>query len=91
MIVSTTDIKKDYEILDVVFAYGSSGTGWLKTANPMEAYPKVLEELKSNAVKIGAEAIVGATFDYRVAVGTGCSNGKQVFEVFAYGTAVKFK
>jgi uncharacterized protein YbjQ (UPF0145 family) len=91
MIVTTTNLSEKYEIMDVVFAYGSSGEGFLKTANPMEAYPKVLEELKKNAKNKGADAIVGAKFDYRVAAGTGCSNGKQVFEVFAYGTAVKFK
>ncbi len=89
VILSTGDIRQDYTILDTVFAYGSSTEGFLKSANPIEAYKKVGELLKQNAAKIGADGIVYATFDYRVAVKSGCLSGGQAFEVFAYGTAVK--
>lgn len=90
MLVSTTNIDKKYEVIDIVFAYGNSTQGFLKTANPMEAYPKVKEALISEAEKLSAEGIIGITFDYRVAVKSGCGSSSQVFEVFAYGTAIKF-
>jgi uncharacterized protein YbjQ (UPF0145 family) len=57
----------------------------------MEAYSKVAEQLQSNAANMGATAVVHASFDYRVAVSSGCGGGRQVFEVFAYGTAVKWE
>jgi uncharacterized protein YbjQ (UPF0145 family) len=91
VMLSTGDLKDPYDIVDVVFAYGSSGEGFLKTANPLEAYAKVAEQLRNRAAKAGANGIVHAAFDYRTAAGTGCSSGKQVFEVFAYGTAVKIR
>ena len=89
--LSTGDLKQPYDIVDVVFAYGSSGEGFLKTANPLEAYGKVANELRDHAAKLGANAIVNAAFDYRTASGTGCSSGKLLFEVFAYGTAVMLR
>ena len=43
------------------------------------------------AKKKGGDAVVYATFDYRIAVkGTG-NLAKQVKELFCYGTAVKLK
>jgi uncharacterized protein YbjQ (UPF0145 family) len=71
-----------------VFAYGSSTDGFLKTANPMEAYEKVANVLKQQAAAAGGDGVIHATFDYRVAASTGCGGGKA-FEVFAYGTAVR--
>jgi hypothetical protein len=88
LILSTGDIRQNYTIIDPVFAYGSSNDGFLKTANPLEAYSKVADLLKDRAAKMGADGIIHATFDYRVAAKTGCGGGKA-FEVFAYGTAVK--
>ena len=41
MIVSTTNTDKNYKVLEVIFAYGNSEDKFLKTANPLEAYPKV--------------------------------------------------
>lgn len=90
MIITTGDLRdKNYEILEVIFAYGSSDTGFIKSANPMEAYAKVRDLLKQNAEKMGANGVVFAHFDYRVAVKQGCGGGGQSFEVFGYGTAVK--
>ncbi|MCX6726231.1 MAG: heavy metal-binding domain-containing protein [Candidatus Shapirobacteria bacterium] len=91
-IVTTTDLNdKKCEILEIVFAYGSSSGGMFKTANPLEAYPKVRDQLAEAGTKIGADAVIGAHFDYRVASKQGCGGDTQAFEVFAYGTAVKFK
>jgi hypothetical protein len=91
IVLSTGDIHKEYTIIDTVFAYGSSDQGFLKSANPVEAYEKVGELLKERAKKMGADGIAFTTFDYRVAVKSGCMSNNQSFEVFAYGTAVKFE
>ncbi|MCL4267621.1 MAG: hypothetical protein KJ069_30895 [Anaerolineae bacterium] len=42
---------------------------------------------KQNTAKVGADGIVSATFDYFVAVKSGCLSSDQAFEVFPYGTA----
>lgn len=90
VLLSTGEIGVPYDVIDAVFAYGSSSDGFLKTANPLEAYQKVASVLKERAAAAGADAVTFATFDYRVAAGTGCGGGKA-FEVFAYGTAVRIR
>lgn len=75
MLVSTGDIhEKKYQIIEVVFAYGSSIDGFLKTANPMEAYKKVTEALRDEAKKHKGDAVIYAHFDYRVAAKAGCDS-----------------
>ena len=92
MIITTCDLPdKKYHVIDVIFSYGNSQEKFLKTANPLEAYPKVRDALKAEAEKISADAVIGAHFDYRVATKQGCGGNGMVFEVFAYGTAVKFE
>ncbi len=92
MIITTGDIlDKKYEILDVIFAFGTPENKMFKTNNPLEAFPKVSEELKMIAGDMHADAIVHACFDYRVAVRQGCGSNATVVEVFGYGTAVRFK
>lgn len=49
-ILSTGEIGVAYDVIDAVFAYGSSSDGFLKTANPLEAYQKVASVLKERAV-----------------------------------------
>lgn len=88
ILLSTGEIPVPYDVIDAVFAYGSSNDGFLKTANPLEAYQKVAAVLKERAAEAGGDAVTFATFDYRVAIHSGCGGGKA-FEVFAYGTAVK--
>ena len=84
MIISTGDIRQDYTIIDVVFAYGAQKEGFLGI-NKEKAFLKVKEDLEKNAEAIGADAVIYATFDYRVAV----DGKKQVLEFIANGTAVK--
>ena len=90
VLLSTGEIGIPYDVVDAVFAYGSSSDGFLKTANPLEAYQKVASVLKDRALAAGGDAVTFATFDYRVAANSGCGGGKA-FEVFAYGTAVRIR
>ena len=90
VLLSTGEIGQPYDVIDAIFAYGSSTDGFLKTANPLEAYQKVAGVLKERATAAGGDAVTFATFDYRVAASAGCGGGKA-FEVFAYGTAVRIR
>jgi transcriptional regulator of nitric oxide reductase len=89
IILSTGEIPFDYKIIDVVFAYGHSSQTFFRGANPMEAYQRVSDILEQTAAQIGAEAVLWVKYDYRVALSSGLVTTNQVFEVFAYGTAVK--
>jgi hypothetical protein len=88
VIVSTGGIPQAHQVLDVAFAHGSSADGFLKTANPLEAYTKVTDILREQAAAMGGNAVIHTTFDYRVAVSPG-QGGEKALEVFAYGTVVR--
>lgn len=85
MIISTGDIRQDYKIIDVVFAYGCQKEGLLLGISKDKAFEKVKNDLAKNASSLGADAVVYATFDYRIAA----DGKKQVLEFLANGTAVK--
>ena len=85
MVISTGDIRQDYKIIDVVFAYGYQKEGILLGISKDKAFEKVKNDLAKSASNIGADAVIYATFDYRVAV----DGKKQVLEFIANGTAVK--
>lgn len=100
--VSTGDIpNRKYEIVGIVGALvddqasvetsgcmGKNATSVSVDADAM--YSKGAQALHASAVAKGGNAVVHASFEYRVAVkGTG-QLASQVKELFCYGTAVKF-
>ena len=87
--LSTGGIPFDYVIIDVIFAYGNSSETFFKGANPMQAYERVSNRLEQIAAQMGADTVLWVQYDYRVALNQGLFGPNQVFEVFAYGTAVK--
>ena len=89
ILLSTGEAPTNYQIIDVVFAYGNSSQTFFKGANPMEAYQRVSDMLEQAAAQIGANAVLWVKYDYRVAINQGLVLTNQVFEVFAYGTAVR--
>lgn len=89
IIISTGDLKQDYTIIDTLFAMDSSKGGVLFSANPGEAFKGVKAQLVKACKAAGGNAIINCQFEYRVAVSQGLMGSKQVFEIFAYGTAVK--
>ena len=93
MILTTTNIDKPYDVLDIVFIlHGETAKGMLGVdgvdINSAMANAKKL--LIQKATALGADAIIGCDFEQRVAMSGGMVN-KQVLELFAFGTAVKFK
>ena len=88
VLCSTGDIHEPYTIVDVVFATGNSTQGFLKIADPVEAYSEVLKSLKEAASRVGGDAVINVAFNYREATESGALANKQVFEIIAFGTAI---
>lgn len=89
ILVTTSDIKEDYEIIDAVFALDSCTESLFKGADPNKAFDKVKESLRRKTQELGGHAVINCQFEYRVAVSQGIMGSKQVIEIFAYGTAVR--
>ncbi|RKD22416.1 Putative heavy-metal-binding [Caminicella sporogenes DSM 14501] len=89
ILISTGDIKDNYQIIDTIFAMDSHKESFFKNADPNKAFNKVKEQLRQECKKIGGNAVINCLFEYRVALDSGLIGSKQVIEIFAYGTAVK--
>lgn len=89
ILITTGDIKEDYEIIDAIFALDSCTEGVFKGADPNKAFDKVKNVLRKKANDLGGHAVINCQFEYRVAVSQGLIGSKQVIEIFAYGTAVR--
>ena len=100
--ITTGDINKPYEILcivgtnvsnqnDVENNSGCAGNTSSKVSiSTNDMYSKGADKLVSLAKGKGGDAVVNASFEYRIAIsGTG-NFTKQVKELFCFGTAVKF-
>ena len=89
MIISTTNINDNYEVIDTVFvlhseeAGGFLGTGGIDTDS---AFDGVKSLLSAKAEGLGADAVIGCDFEQRI---SNDALGTQVLEIFAFGTAVK--
>lgn len=100
--VCTGDIKeKKYEILGVVGALvddqeSAETTGCMGSAETVVSvdanavYSKGAQALVEKAQVKGGDAVIYASFDYRMAVKKSGQSVSQVKELFCYGTAVKF-
>jgi hypothetical protein len=71
IILSTGEVQFQYQIIDVVFAYGNSSQSFFKNSNPIEAYQRVSTMLEQAAAQIGAHAVLWVKYDYRVALTQG--------------------
>ena len=90
ILITTSDIKDDYEIIDAIFALDSCREGFFNAADPNKAFDKVKDALRKKASELGAHAVINCQFEYRVALSTvSFGSSKQVIAIFAYGTAVR--
>lgn len=86
-ILTTGDVKWQYEIIDTIFAIDSHKDGfWGTGADPNKAFAAVKEKLRQTCQKLGGKAVINCQFEYRNAM----DGKKQVIEIFAYGTAIKY-
>ena len=83
---STGEIENNYEVIDVVFGYSDSATGF--------AYKEATQNLGTVAEKLNADAVINISYKHREYTGTKkvCfqDQTENRFEMFATGTAVKF-
>jgi len=89
VLFSAGDIPYRYDIVDLVFAHGNSAEGDMKGVQPVQAFQMLVNWLGQTALHIGANAVIHIRLDFRVVAGQGLLGGKQAFEVYGYGTAVK--
>ena len=90
VIISTGDIKEDYEVIDAIFELGQGEAGLFATGSD-EAFKKVKTQLASKCKSLGGNAVIFCQFEYRITLNDGLFGKKQGVEIFAYGTAVRTK
>ena len=91
ILITTGDIKEDYESIDAIFALDSCTEGFFKGADSDKAFGKVKNALRQKCSNLGGHAVINCQFEYRVAVDQGLFGSKQVIEIFAYGTAIRLR
>ncbi len=93
MLISTTNIREPYEVIDVIMFLdtfeqkGFFEGGGYDFDGSFEAAKKKMAEI---ARAKGGNAIIGCDFELRVAVKQGFTT-QQVFELFCFGTVVKIR
>lgn len=99
--ITTGDINQKYTIIGIVgttvnnqdTVQNEGGCGGNSTSevsvDTNAMYNKGAEELVSLAKKKGGNAVICASFEYRIAISGSGKFAKQVKELFCYGTAVK--
>ena len=85
IIISTGDINEKYKILDTIMVLGSDVAGWIKGANPNQAFEMVKEQMRSIAVEKGGNAVINCQFQFRYAVDTKMLIMAQAFESMVTG------
>jgi hypothetical protein len=85
VILSTGDIKMDYEIVDIIFAAQVIRSHWVRTGGreTLEFLPEVNEKLRQVAVEKGCDAVIWIDYDFE--------RDPNVQILTAYGTGVKIK
>lgn len=90
MIISSGGVCEQYQVLGLVVGFASVSEGCSSGVNVEGTYQTALRRLTESATAQGADGLIFVNFQNRVAVKPGCTGPSQAFEVFAWGTAVKF-
>lgn len=89
MFITTTNINKDHEIIDVIFylhsakAGGFMGTSGIDTEG---AFNEAKAALAKTARDRGGNGVIGCDFEIRLA---NDAMNNQVLEIYCFGTVVK--
>ena len=90
MVVSSGDIGRPYEVIDLVTAYASSDekfSGKISGGEPAEAG---IQRLREAAAGAKADALIYVNLHGNMGVKRAFAGEVHMFEVFAWGTAVRF-
>ena len=92
MIISTTNINKEYEIIDTVFVIHVEEAGGMFGGGGIDSdkgFDTVKGLLSAKASELGADAIIGCDFEHTISKPDSLTVKKNVLTIFAFGTAVK--
>jgi uncharacterized protein YbjQ (UPF0145 family) len=89
VIISSGRICEMYQTLGLVVGFASQSEGCNGPVQVEKTYRAALQRLIDSAAAMRANGLIYVNFQNRVASQTGCNGTKQVFEVFAWGTAVR--
>jgi hypothetical protein len=93
--IATGDIHVPYDPIDAIFAFDSHTTGGDLlgggAGDPNRAFDGVKRQLRVLCRQLGGHAVINCEFEYRMAVSAALLGSNQVVEIFAYGTAVRYK
>jgi hypothetical protein len=84
IILSTGDINKDYEIIDIIFAIDKIKDPYFSGPQYSETFDNVKKQLKQKGSSLNADAVIYCNFEYQ-------HSKNSIHEIFAYGTCIKFK
>jgi len=89
--VSTSGVCDPYDVIETIFCAESAdndrGLGGIQVL-----FPRTLQNLRVQCSLMNGDAVINAQFEHRSALGDSFFGGKkQVFEIFAFGTVVKYR
>lgn len=90
MLVSSGDANRPFVALGLVVGFASESEGCSGGINVEGVYEAALKRLTESATARGATGLLFVNFQNRMATAAGCTGPKQAFEVFAWGTAVRW-
>lgn len=96
-LIAAGNINDPYDVLGIVNAVvsrpatrgGCGGSGGLPV---QEVYQEAGRSLHAAAIASGGDGVIHVGFDYRLSsTNLGCNQTAPVFEVYAWGTAIKLR
>ena len=84
IILSTGDIRGNYETIDIAFAVQVIRSHWVRSGGreTLEFLPQVNEKLRQVAIEKGYDAVIWIDYDF--------DRSSSVQILTAYGTGIKF-
>ncbi|WP_409173681.1 heavy metal-binding domain-containing protein [Enterococcus mundtii] len=87
VVLSTGNINQKYIVRDIVFvAECIKGDLFDPTFNSDDMFLTTKQKLKKKVLDYGANAVINCHFEYQQKP----RDGKQIIELFAYGTVIQF-
>ncbi len=90
MVISSGDANRPFKVLGLVTGFASRSEGCGVGVQIEQTYDLAMARLKDSASELGASGLLFVNFQNRVASKQACGGPQQVFEVFAWGTAVRW-
>lgn len=93
IVLSTGDIKRDYDIVEIIHAAQVIRSWWTTTGGRemLKFLPDVNNKLRTIAAEKGCDAVIWIDYDFTREESTGITGKKSTAIIMAYGTGVKFK